>query len=65
MEPSKQTISTSLQPSADEETDNPTTAAPGQEKRKTSTPVSNIVVIEHTDMIKNKFWEGKPWLLSS
>lgn len=65
METPKKALPTSPQPSADEETDNPMTAAPGQMKRKTAPPISNNIVIEHTDMIKNKFWEGKPWLLSS
>lgn len=35
----------------------------GEEQPK-KVATSNIIV-EHTDIIKNKFWEGKTWLLSS
>lgn len=65
MESFRRAISGGLRPSADEKIDNPTTAEPSQEKRKKASPISSIVVIEHTDIIKNEFWEGKPWLLSS
>lgn len=34
----------------------------GEQLKQAAT--SNIIVV-HTDIIRNKFWEGKAWLLSS
>lgn len=36
-----------------------------QRAEQTKKAATSNIVLEHTDIIKNNFWEGKPWLLPS
>lgn len=35
-----------------------------QRRKQPKKAATSNIIVEHTDVIKNKFWEGKTWLLS-
>lgn len=36
-----------------------------QEGEQSTKPVTCKIILEHTDIIRDTFWDGKKWLLSS
>ena len=55
---------TSKQP-ASQFPENQADTSEAQTAQQTKKAATSNIVLEHTDIIKNNFWEGKPWLLPS